>query len=237
MQSLYMNAHSLCTKHTLNMLQPRPGARFLDLGCFDGAWTKVMAEKIGAGEVHGIEILDEPAAKARTLGVNVHQVDLEKKWPFPDTYFDVVHSSFVIEHMNSIDGFVSEIFRVLKPGGYAVTTTENGSSWHNIFAAVLGWQTFSSSCCSTKTKGLGNPLALHRGQGESPPSMTHKVIFNYLGFIEIFQVHGFGSIRTQGSGYHPLPAGLGNLDKRHAHFLVLHAQKPETLSPSVAATA
>jgi SAM-dependent methyltransferase len=225
MQSLYMNAHALCSKHTLAFLDANPSARFLDLGCYDGDWTKVMAGKIGTRDMYGLEILPEPAAKARAAGIQVKQEDLEKKWPYPGGHFDVVHSSFVIEHMNSIDHFVSELFRVVKPGGYCITTTENGSSWHNIIAAVMGWQTFSSSCCSTKVKGLGNPFALHRGGGESPASMTHKVIFNYLGFKEIFQVHGFKRVSLHGSGYYPLPACVGDWDQRHAHFLVLKAWK------------
>lgn len=129
--------------------------------------------------------------------------------------------------MNSIDNFVSETFRVLKPGGYTITTTENGSSWHNILAAIMGWQTFSSSCCSIKTLGLGNPLALHRGPSNHPVSMTHKVIFNFLGFKEIYQIHGFNQLEILGSGYYPLFSALGNLDKRHAHFLALKARKPK----------
>lgn len=220
-----MRAHSLTLKHTLDFLEANPDARFLDLGCFDGDWTRVMAQKVGCSEIHGIEILEGPAAQARARGIVVEKADLNERWPYPDAFFDVVHSSFVIEHMSSIDNFTSELFRVLKPGGYAIATTENGSSWHNIVAAVLGFQTFSSSCCSTKVKGLGNPFALHRGKGESPAPMTHKVIFNYLGFKEIFEAYDFGGIKIRGSGYYPLPAWIGNLDPIHSHFLVLKAQK------------
>lgn len=226
MNNLYMKAHALNSKNTLNFIAPDASARFLDLGCDDGSWTKVIADRLGAQEVHGIEILNEPAEKARRSGIQVKQDDLEKKWPFEDGYFDVIHSSFVIEHVASIDHFVSELYRVLKPGGYCVTSAENGSSWHNIIAAVMGWQTFSSSCCSTKTKGLGNPFALHRGGGESPASQTHKVIFNYLGFKEIFLAHGFENIEIKGAGYYPFPAWVGRFDPRHSHFLALRAFKP-----------
>lgn len=49
----------------------------------------------------------------------------------------------MIEHVSNVDLFVSEVFRVLKKGGHAVISTENGSSWHNVFAAAMGWQIFS----------------------------------------------------------------------------------------------
>ena len=81
--------------------------------------------------------------------------------PYDDESFDVVCSNQVIEHLARTDNFVSEILRVLRPGGYAVTSTENLASWHNIAALALGWQPFSLSNVS-KVLGLGNPLAIYR---------------------------------------------------------------------------
>lgn len=226
MQRLYLKAHDLNTRNTLDGLDPNGNARLLDLGCAEGEWTMQVANALGTRDVHAIEMVDESAAAARARGIQVAQADLETRWPFPDNAFDVVHSRYVIEHMSSIDNFVAESFRVLKPGGYTITSTENGSSWHNIVAALLGWQTFSSSSCSTRAKGIGNPLALQRGGGETHPSQIHRVIFNYRGFKEIFEVHGFERVQVFGAGYHPLPVSMGRLDPRHAHFIAVKAFKP-----------
>ena len=40
-----------------------------------------------------------------------------KNLPFKSTFFDVIISLAVIEHIENIDNFVGEAFRVLKPGG------------------------------------------------------------------------------------------------------------------------
>ena len=226
MQRLYMNAHSHNFSNSLALLPKGANLRLLDLGCYDGEWTLKLANRMNTTNVHALEILSAPAAVARTRGITVLETDLEIVWPFPDADFDVVHASFVIEHVCRMDHFISEMFRVLKPGGRVVVTTENGSSWHNVFAAVLGWQTFSSSCCSTKVKGLGNPIALHRGQGPSEFSQTHKIIFNFRGYREIFEAHNFTNIKILGAGYYPLPTLFAKADPRHAHFLCLSAEKP-----------
>jgi hypothetical protein len=57
-------------------------------------------------------------------------------------------------------------------------------------------------------------------------ALNHKFIFNYLGLKEMFEIHGFVNVEILGAGYHPLPAGLGKIDPRHAHFLALKARKP-----------
>ncbi len=199
--------------------------RLVDLGCDDGGWTMEIATKLGPCEVYGVEIVPEQAQKAAKLGIHVENINLAQKMTLQSEYFDLVHSNQVIEHVPDIDMFVSEIYRVLKPGGKAIVSTENGSSWHNIFAAVMGWQIFSLTNASTLVAGLGNPLAIHRGGQAFSSTWTHKTIFNYLGLIEIFKVHGFKKVEISGSGYHPLPACLGRWDVRHSAFITVCAEK------------
>jgi len=199
--------------------------RFVDLGCDDGAWTMRVARQLGATEVSGVEIVPEQADKARSLGVAVVQTSLDKELPFSTESVDVVHANQVIEHVANIDLFVSEVRRILVPGGYAIISSENGSAWHNVFAAAMGWQIFSLTNVSTKAGAVGNPLALHTDGSPVSASWTHKTIFNYRGFKEIFEVHGFNAVRIQGSGYHPLPAAVGKLDPRHSHFITALARR------------
>ena len=67
-------------------------------------------------------------------------MDLNKKFPIKDNSVDVVVSDQVIEHLTDVvDNFVKEIFRILKPEGYAVISTENLSSWNNLFALLFGY--------------------------------------------------------------------------------------------------
>jgi SAM-dependent methyltransferase len=200
--------------------------KLLDLGCDDGLWTRGLADAVGADEVHGVEIVAEQASKAKANGVRVYEVDLSRPLTaIPSDSFDLVHANQVIEHVSSVDLFVSEVFRVLKKGGHAVISTENGSSWHNVFAAAMGWQIFSLTNVSGLKAGLGNPFAIQRGGTPFTGTWTHKTIFNYRGLIEMFEAHGFKNVKIAGAGYFPLPAFLGRIDPRHSAFITVFAQK------------
>lgn len=201
------------------------GGKILDLGCDDGSWTEKVAKSAQADQTFGLEIVPAAAEKARQKGIQVSIGNLMDRLPYADNTFDLVHSNQVIEHVADIDHFAREAVRVLKPGGRLVVSTENGSSWHNIFAAILGWQIFSLTNFSSIQSGIGNPLALHRGTNEFANSWTHKVIFNYRGLIEFLKLHGLDSIQVRGAGYYPLPSFLGDLDPRHAHFLAVSGSK------------
>jgi SAM-dependent methyltransferase len=209
----------------------RPYAALCDLGCDDGAWTVEVAASSQAERVCGIELVAKRARLARSRGVNVSVSDLANAFPFEDATFDLVHSNQVIEHVANIDHFLAETNRVLKVGGAAVISTENGSSWHNIFAAIMGWQIFSSTNLSGLSIGVGNPLALHRGTHLDLDSWTHKTIFNYRGLLEILGLHGLTVVQACGAGYYPLPAHVGRLDVRHAHFMAVKAVKLESTKP------
>lgn len=138
----------------------------------------------------------------------------------------MVHANQVIEHVADVDHFAQEVYRILKPGGHAIISTENASSWHNIFALLLGWQMFSLTNMSGKGGGIGNPFALHRGTAHEFKSWTHKTIFSLRGLSEFFGMHGFEVIKSTGAGYYPFPALLGSLDKKHSHFITILIRKP-----------
>jgi SAM-dependent methyltransferase len=196
-----------------------------DLGCDDGAHTSAVAEAVGAAEVSGVEVMADRARLAQDRGVKVAVAPIEDGLPFADASFDLVHSNQVIEHVADVDVFLSETHRVLRPGGWAIISTENAASWHNVFAAAMGWQIFSLTNVSTRALGLGNPLAPHRGEEGISASWRHKTILSYRGLKELAGVHGLTPTEVVGAGYYPLPAAAGRLDTRHAHFITLLARK------------
>src|SRR5438105_7839847 len=161
---LYERAAELNQFNILQLVRDRSYAAICDLGCDDGAWTMKLARASRSRDIFGVEIVSERARLARSSGVKVAISDLTDDFPFKDESFDLVHANQVIEHVTDIDHFLSETHRVLRVGGAAVVSTENGSSWHNIFAAVMGWQIFSLTNVSGVTRGVGKPLALQRGE-------------------------------------------------------------------------
>ncbi len=224
---LFLQASLHNRKNILDLVSRQKPQVFLDLGCDDGDWTMQVAQSAEATKVTGIEVVLSRAQLARSKNIEVYSADLGKKFPVLDASVDLVHANQVIEHVADIDFLVSEIMRVLKPGGHFVVSTENGSSWHNIFAAILGWQIFSLTNMSKLKAGIGNPMALLREQQIEFGTWTHKVIFNYRGLQEFFTAHGFTDLQIKGAGYYPFPTSVANLDPRHSHFLTIAGRKPK----------
>lgn len=204
--------------------------RIIDLGCGDGLNTLEALDEIACIEVWGLEAHQPSCEQARKRGIRAVHGDLNDRLPFGDDFFDAVMANQVFEHLSDTDFFLSETYRILRPGGFAIVSTENMASWHNIVALLFGWQPFSAVNFSTQTYPVGNPLALHAGANDratmiTHDGMTHLRIFAYRGLKEVIAAHGFEIVDIFGSGYHPLPAAMGRLDPRHAHFLTVAARK------------
>ena len=222
---MFDKAMALNKNNILFLLEKNKYAKLLDLGCDDGAWTLQLAKKICTKEIYGIDIVEDRLKKAKENGVNCKVGDLNNNFPYCNDFFDVVHANQVIEHISNLDIFVSEMYRVTKQGGYIVISTENASSWHNIFASIMGWQIFSLTNISSLRLGIGNPLAVHRNSVIDLNAWTHKTIFNYRGIKEFLEIHNFKDIIIKGTGYYPFPEYFAKIDVRHSHFLTLKCFK------------
>lgn len=236
---LWQEAMRENTNNILSLLAPNPAARVLDVGCGDGKLTVLFKEKVGCKDIVGVDGLRDRLTAAKKRGVDkVINADLEKKWPLSDKSFDAVISNQVIEHVADIDLFISEIHRILKTGGYCVISTENLSSWHNIFALALGWQDFSHHII--KKKHVGNPFSLHFGEktafwsagdnsGVDDSAHPHVKILTYKSLIAACAAFGFSFEEGKGSGYYPL-FGLfariaSRVDPSHSHFITVKMRK------------
>lgn len=224
-EKMYSNATRLNHKNIFNLFERNEVAHFLDLGCDDGVLTLQMAKKIGTTNISGVEIVPERILQAEGKGISVKNFDLNGKFMFDDNTCDVIHANQVIEHLYDTDNFLGEIYRILKPGGYAIISTENASSWCNIFASVLGWQIFSLTNFSSKKQGIGNPFSLHRDGEVHLDSWNHIRIYNIRGLKEYFEVFGFKIEAIRGAGYFPLWGELGNVDTTHCHFMTFKVKK------------
>lgn len=187
----------------MDLLEPWPTARLLDLGCYDGALTLRLADKLGTRDITGVEVVPEFAERSRQRGICVCQADLNVRIPLPGNSFDVIHANQVIEHLTDADCFVSEIARLLSPEGYAIISTNNLASLHNIVSLVLGQQPPPAHVSNRVLLGNGvNPL---HGTAHENAAMAHLRIFSYRALREFLAHYGLRAERYGTVGFYPFP--------------------------------
>ena len=112
----------------------------LDVGCGDGYFAKVTFAKRAKSKEQkskmirkndsqeylidvGLDVEDSRIHEAEHRGVYKKLVTYDGHvFPFKDNSFQTVVSNCVFEHIPNIDETISEIYRVLKPGGHLITT-------------------------------------------------------------------------------------------------------------------
>jgi len=199
-----------------------PGGELLvDLGCGDGAFTRRVAERAGVDRVVGLEVEPRAIALARERGIDVIDADLGGRLPFDDGSVDIVHSNQVIEHLPDTDLFLREIRRVLRPSGYAIISTNNLASWHNIGSLVVGWQPLP--CQVSDWVNVGNPMNYMEGYNGGRVRQ-HLRLFTGRALRELAEFHGLRAELDQTAGYYPFSSRWAALatrvDPRHGAYLV-----------------
>lgn len=93
-------------------------ARWLDLGCGTGYFTRALAERFDASNGLALDIAEGMLNHARPLGGAQHFIagDAERL-PLQDSSCDLIFSSLAVQWCADFDSVLSEAFRVLKPGG------------------------------------------------------------------------------------------------------------------------
>lgn len=156
----------------------------LDVGCWDGAATERYARRIGA-RPRGIEIFDAQARAAEARGIEVARLDLESEcFPWGDASVDLVVSNQVFEHLKNVWRPMSEIHRVLRPGGWLVISVPNLASLHNRVLLALGRQPTSIRTLGPHVRGY-----------------TFGEIRRFIALDGAFRV-----VRAAGAGFYPFPA-------------------------------
>jgi ubiquinone/menaquinone biosynthesis C-methylase UbiE len=159
----------------LELLGVGPGDALVDVGCGEGVLAELMA---GAGvRVTGVE----PAAYLRErfearLGGRARVVDgTVERLPFADGEVGAAVSTEVLEHVADPDAAMTELRRVLRPGGVVCLSVPTS------FTELLFWR-------------------LHPGYAANS---THVRIFTKPELHRVIADHGFEVARWEGRNFRP----------------------------------
>lgn len=167
-------------KAVLGLLENIDGATYLDIGCSEGTLTSLYAEKLGATDIHGVDICDPEIACSK--GITAKSLDLNKSHlQYPDSYFNCVTMCETLEHLVETEFVLSEIYRVLKPGGVAVLSVPRIDSKLTIISLLIGFQPPGLECSLKKR---------YASIGGSEPS-GHVSLFTKKAFVNILESAGF----------------------------------------------
>jgi SAM-dependent methyltransferase len=251
LQGLLIRYFEHCFNHAMTeVYENTPGilirrdedAVFLDCGCHNGEYTRKLADLIGTQNMTGIDINEDLADDAKNNFVHMVVSDMNKPLPFSSDRFDVLTSFNLLEHLIETQLYISEIFRVLRPGGYAILNTPNLASWHNIAALVLGFQPFSGPNINSMTDSDFSIIRrLHRRAHDIPNAnevfitseserYRHIVVVAFRSLKKALSRTGFILEGVFGFGYYPLPPFLARfaskIDPSHAAHTLIKIRKP-----------
>lgn len=149
-------ATSSC-KHFLHLIKPTD--HILDVGCGPGSITASLALRVPDGKIIGLDSSETVLEKARKqqdlLDHCTFQTGDAYALPFPDSSFDIVHTSQVIGHMKDPVAAIVELRRVCKVGGF-VACREGDTDSIIVHPTSPGLDHFKRvMCAAIETNGPG----------------------------------------------------------------------------------
>lgn len=105
-----------------------PATKWLDVGCGSGSALQSMREAYGLRGT-GIDLSPEAVTICRRRGFEAHAARFEDYVPADGGTYDLIHSSHLIEHVESPYEYLRKTWELLKPGGLSVFITPNTATW------------------------------------------------------------------------------------------------------------
>ena len=126
----------------------RPGMSLLDVGCGPGTLTADLAARVAPGEVLAIdisaEVIAEAEGHARKMGATnlTFAVGDFRSAGLAAGSFDVIHAHQVLQHLRDPVGALTEMRRLVRPGGVAAARDGDYSAmvWSPPAAGLDRWR-------------------------------------------------------------------------------------------------
>jgi SAM-dependent methyltransferase len=115
------------------MAEARPRS-VLEVGCGDGWASEWMQKELGA-EVVALDQSERMVELTRRRGVDARIGDAQDL-PFEDASLDAALAAWMLYHLPDLDRGLSELARVLRPGGRLVAVTNAPDSLHELWTLL-----------------------------------------------------------------------------------------------------
>ena len=116
----YRNQHSFVFEFgssLIDILDPKPGERILDLGCGTGELTQAIADRAGASGVVGLDADPNMVAAARASFRDITFLHADGSSFTLEKPVDAIFSNAALHWVTKAEEAVISMSRVLKPGG------------------------------------------------------------------------------------------------------------------------
>jgi SAM-dependent methyltransferase len=182
----YLNTHSTRLVKTLEITPPGElDDRILEMGAYLQI-TPALRDKLGYGEVRGCyfgklgrrDHRNVTSAGGETFECEIDHFDAEKDvFPYPDGHFATVICGELIEHLfEDPMHLMSEVNRILRPGGHLVLTTPNIAALRGIAGILQGYHPGFFHAYIRPAEGTGEVDARHNR--EYTPREIHQLLEN-----------------------------------------------------------
>jgi SAM-dependent methyltransferase len=155
--------------------------KILVLGAGTARDTKFLA---GENDVYAIDFSNRATSYLKKIGIKASRSNLNKPLRFQNNTFDIVVAKDILEHLDEPSRLAGEIFRVLRPSGYAVINVPNhfyiSMRLRMLFGKNIIWKTFGHD--QTKEFDEWNYM--------------HKIFFTWKGFKKMLNKNHFKIDKT-----------------------------------------
>ncbi|MBN9692871.1 MAG: class I SAM-dependent methyltransferase [Verrucomicrobia bacterium] len=130
----------------IDMLPLNPTASLLEIGCGNGATAAYALKTRKCGAAVGVELCSGPASEAASVLGRVLVGDAETMvLDLPESHFDILIMSEVLEHLRNPESFLQRIVPFLKPGAIVISGSPNVCYWSVIWMQIRGRWDYAGS--------------------------------------------------------------------------------------------
>lgn len=167
----------------------------VDIGSGNGYLMKYIKENCNQ-KIEFKFIGVDKYVKEKAFNFQLINQDVEETISLPGNFADIVIAAEIIEHINNTNGFIKEIYRILKKDGEVLLTTPNLSSYFNRLLLFFGYQPYHSEVSNEESGfGLGVIYKILGRSKYGNKTAGHLRLFTLRALKDFIEFHEFKIIQ------------------------------------------